>query len=48
MSLNPGKRLSLKDKLNEEERALKAELEAVGKEKSRASKKEASAKPKKK
>lgn len=38
MSLTNAKRPSLTDKLADEERAIKAELEAVSKEKKRASK----------
>lgn len=40
MSLHKSKLLSLKDQLIEDERAALAELEAIEKEKSRASKKE--------
>lgn len=39
MSLTPGKRISLKDQLLAEEKALKAELDAVSKSKKRAAKK---------
>lgn len=42
MSLNPAKMPRLSDKLEQEEQALKAELEAVVKDKARVAKKEKS------